>query len=505
MRRIAATVVGAALLVLPACGGKTDEGKRAAGITPASAVAFVSVNLDPSVEQKRNLLSIVRRFPDARDKVQGEFEEARDGLLADMLEDTGLDFARDVEPWLGNEVALAVLPPEAGGAPVVLAMIESDDDEKARAALEKAARDEGFDGAYQVIDDFVVIAEDADDADAQAALAQVAAQAGRDDPLAESEAFNHVVDELAGDRLLLAWVDIEKAVEMAGNVAGDTLGPLGSFAEDASAVAVDVHAESASLVLQGVAAARAPGSGRQPDLTRSLPATTLAALTLFDVGKSVTGAIEGFADFGGEILSDIEDRTGLDLQNDLLSWMGGEFVLAVGPVPEGESFPDTALVVEPTDRARAEQAVGKIRQALSEQGFELQERQVAGTTAYVVPAPFVERVQPAMALFDDRFVLASSPEYLAELADASSAKLADTDAYVNVLSDGSGEDTAMQLVVLIDPIREAVERLALTDPDDRAGYEAEVKPNIEPLEAFGIVARQDGDFGRLTLKLTFDD
>lgn len=506
MRRIAAVVVGAALVVLPGCGGKTDESTRAAGITPATAVAFLSVNLDPSVEQKRNLLSIARRFPDARDKVQGEFEDARDGLLAELLEDTGLDFGRDVEPWLGNEVAVAALPAGEGEEPHVVVMVETGDEAKAQAALDKAAREGGFEGAYRVIDGFVVITDHEDDAAEQAALGLVAANADKDGGgLSEAEAFNTVVDELAGDRLLLGWADVKGLSKLVGMGAQGLLGPFEQAAAAATSVAFDLHAENAAVVLQGVAAAKAAGNGEQPELTRSLPAATLAALTLFDVGKGATAAIEALAGVGGDVLGEIEAQTGLNLQNDLLSWMGGEFVLVVGPATEGGTYPDAALVVEPTDRAKAEQAVEKIREALADQGFELDQTQVGGTTAYVVPQPFIERVQPAMALFEDRFVLATNPAYLERLAGGEGAELADSDAYADVLGDAAGENTTMQLVVMIDPIREAIERLALDDPDDRSGYEADIKPNLEPLSAFGVVARQDGDFSRLRITLSFDD
>lgn len=57
------------LLILPACGDKTDEATRAAGMLPADALALVTVNLEPSIEQKLNLLSVDRRFPAADDKV----------------------------------------------------------------------------------------------------------------------------------------------------------------------------------------------------------------------------------------------------------------------------------------------------------------------------------------------------------------------------------------------------------------------------------------------------
>ena len=44
---IAGAVV--ALTVLPACGQKTDESARAAGVLPSNALGYVSVNLEPSI------------------------------------------------------------------------------------------------------------------------------------------------------------------------------------------------------------------------------------------------------------------------------------------------------------------------------------------------------------------------------------------------------------------------------------------------------------------------
>lgn len=506
MRRFAALVVaGAMALALPACGEKTDEAARAAGVTPANALAFVSLNLDPSIEQKRNMLAIARRFPGAGDKAKGEFESARDETIADLLEDSGLDFERDVKPWLGNEVALAVLPAGPGKTPYIVPMVETGDEAEARAAIEKAAAAGDFDGAYAVVDDFVLLSDQDDDAGDQAALDLIAAQARKNDGgLAEAEAFTAVVAQLAGDRLLLAWANVKASLEQAGDATEiDELGFLAQF-DDADTVAVDVHAESGAVVAQAVATSPGGAKGEAVELTRTLPKATLAALTLFDVGGGIADGLQGvFGGGGPDFAAEFESETGIDLEADILSWMDGEVVFVAGDVPEGQRFPDFAMVVEVTDQAKARAGVDKVRGVLAGQGFELQERQVAGAAAFVAPAPLTDGIQPAVGLYDGRFVLASRPEYLAQLAEPESPGLGGTDAYDSVLEDD--DDVIGQFVVLIDPIREAVERALLSgDPDGRAEYERDVKPNVEPLAAFGIVARRDGDLARLTLKLTFD-
>src|SRR4051812_19454046 len=82
------------LVLLPACGAKTDEAARAAGIVPPDAIVFASASLDPSIEQKKNLLTIAARFPKARSKIQKNFDDTRESLFRDALEPACLDFEK---------------------------------------------------------------------------------------------------------------------------------------------------------------------------------------------------------------------------------------------------------------------------------------------------------------------------------------------------------------------------------------------------------------------------
>ena len=509
MRRMAGLGVVVALLVaLPACGGKTDETTRAAGVTPPDAIALFSLNLDPSIEQKRNLLSIARRFPAARSEIKDEFDSTKDEIIKDLLEESGLDYERDVKPWLGNEVAMAILPPPAGGdeGAAFVVMIETDDEAAARAAIEKAAADDGFEGAYAVVDDFVLLSDQ--DGDDQAPLDRVAAQARKgEDSLADSDRFNEVVDKLAGDRLVLGWADLAKGLQYLEEEEEAGFFPFFDARENlknAETLAVDVHVESDAVVFQGVSKGAGGGEGNDAELTRGLPASTMAALTLFNVGDSLQEGISSFlgGEDGTEFLEEFEREIGIDLSSDVASWIGGELVFLAGAVPEGQAFPSFGLVIEVTDREKAEAGVAKIVQTLADRGYPLEEQKVAGVTAHVVPGELVDGVQPAAALFEDRFVLANSPEYLEQLAKADSPGLAGTDAYKSVLEED--DDVIMQFVILVDPVREAIENALLGDVEDRREYENEVKPNVEPLSAFGIVATRDGDFAKLSFKLTFD-
>lgn len=512
-RLMSAVVAGAILIALPACGAKTDEATRAAGITPTNAIALVSVNLDPSIEQKRNLLSIARKFPAASDKVKGEFDETRDQLLSDLVKEGGLDFQRDVKPWLGDEVALVVLPPAAAGGSVLVGVfVQTTDEAKAKAALEKTRKGGDFSGDYRVIDGFVVISDQDDAADNPKLLDRIEGQSKKDDGgLAKADRFTEMVDELAGDRLVLAWADVEEALRQATYGQSVPGLDLSKLFKNGGAVAVDFHAAKEALVLQGVSRPFGQTKAGTAALTEGLPAGTLGALTLFDFGTAVREVLKivGGAGGGGENISDlIKSQTGIDLDADVLSWMEGEFVLVAGAVPPGQPFPDFALVVEPSDKAKAAAAIPRIVEAIrARAGIPLEEKKLAdGTTAYVLPESVVDDAgfAAAMALFEDRFVLANRQEYLEQLRKDASPSLGDSSTYRAVVGEGSSK-TVGQLVLQIDPIREAFENALLGgDAEARASYEKEVKANLVPLGGLGILARREGKFDRFEMKLTFD-
>jgi len=504
MRRFAALVLGASLLALPACGKKTDEAGRAAGITPPTALAMISVNLSPSIEQQRNLRSIARSFPDASDKVKGEFDNARDEVLEQVIEPSGLDYAKDVKPWLGKEAAAVILPPGDADSPLFVALVQTEDKAKAEAAIVKATKDDDFDGAYAVVEDFVVISDQDDPADNQAALDQIVAQSKKDDGgLAKAASFTKVVDELAGDRLILGWIDAKASLDAAEQLGGlEGAEFLKEFGK--GSVAFDMHVESKAVVFQGVTEATGDAKGSTVKLTRSLPASTLAAFTGFDIGSSATKGLQDLGGVGGtDILAEIEESTGIKLQDDVLSWMKGEAVVVAGAVRDGQPFPDFALVIEPTDEAKATAGLEHIRRALADQGFPLEERTIGEATALLVPDPIGDGIQPAMALYSDRFVLANSPAYLGDLAKAATPGLGSSDTYESLLGKDSKGTTA-QVIMVIDPIREAIENAAEQFGADLTGYEKDVKPNLERLKAFGVKVTRDGGFNRFEVKLTLD-
>src|SRR5262249_16637986 len=148
--------------------------------------------------------------------------------------------------------------------------------------------------------------------------------------------FTGVVDKLHGDRLILGWADVKRATsEITKSL--DLIPDLGllDYSKAANELAVDLHAESKAIVFQGGASGGGPGGG-SPEPARSLPASTFAALSLFDVGAGIADAIKRFTGAAGsDVLDDVQRETGIDLQADVLAWMGKEVVVAAAPAPAG--------------------------------------------------------------------------------------------------------------------------------------------------------------------------
>ena len=503
MKRLALAIVLAGGL-LSGCGaGPTDETARAAGITPPDVLAFISLSLDPSIDQKRNLLSIAEVFPKA--DVKDEFDETREEILRDISEEVGLDYETQVEPVLGKEIALAVFPPDDPGEagdedwePPAALIIEIDD----RQAAEKLAAEGSDLAAYRIVGDHLLATEPGPDA--EAIFDRFTARSGGGGLSAKPE-FDRLTGELHGDRLVLGWVDVPRLVALGREEAGnDVFGGFDPWESlgTAGPAAFDLHVENQSIVFEAVATASGDQEGARPVLTEGLPAEILGALTVFDLETALGDFIEGFTEELGQEsgVNDLSDELGLDPQSDILSWWGGETVLAVGPMNLDTGFPDAALIVEPSDRAAAEAAQLKLITAAEEATGPLTRHEVEGSTMVHSVSEATEGFRPAFGLLKDRFIFATSIEYFEEVAAEASSPLSESDTYESVIDPDTSGATQAQLVLDIDKVREALENaFGLAEDED---YLRDTKPNIEPFDMLGMRAARIGDLNRFRVELT---
>lgn len=132
-----ALVAGGAVFAATHIGGQRDPGP-AAGL-PSDTLAYAAIDLDPSAGQKIEALRALRRFPGFSHGVKIDpTSDLRRLMIEDELKTDGctLDWSKDVEPWLGNDLGGAVVPTSSQG-PQPVAILAVTDDAAAKRNLPK--------------------------------------------------------------------------------------------------------------------------------------------------------------------------------------------------------------------------------------------------------------------------------------------------------------------------------------------------------------------------------
>src|SRR5205807_5180403 len=109
-------------------------------MVPNTAIAFAKLDLDPSVDQKLQAVQFLRHFPQLRGTVT-EGGDLRRSLFDSIVENDPklkrLNFDSDLKPWLGQRMAVAVVPGVDMGKPDTIAVLQVSDEKKAADGLRK--------------------------------------------------------------------------------------------------------------------------------------------------------------------------------------------------------------------------------------------------------------------------------------------------------------------------------------------------------------------------------
>ena len=174
-QRRKAVAIGGGLLGAALIGGGVwawsawfSQGAQPAEALPDSTLAYVSVDLDPPGQQKVEALRTLRKFPAFRDEVGLKEDDDLRKELFESLQDDGLckdvDYGDDVEPWLGQRAAFALvdLGKDTPSPVVVVQVSDQDAAEKGIDKLTDCANPQssGEDfGGYAFNGDWAVFAE----------------------------------------------------------------------------------------------------------------------------------------------------------------------------------------------------------------------------------------------------------------------------------------------------------------------------------------------------------
>jgi hypothetical protein len=289
-------------------------------VLPADTVAFVKLDLDPAMGQKTAVASLLEKFPALGDGTDDVRQKAVDQLIE--LGDAQLDFATDVEPWLGDRMAAALVRDDAADQGMAGVLVLAVDDQQAMGDTLRKIGDDLAVG-YAVRDDFLLLAEDQETAD------RLASSESR---LSEDE--DYVADRAAldGDQIAVAWADLSAVQQLFENAAGGDA-PMGVIGDVSGRVVFGLHAEDDALELVGLdVTASDVGPGPRPTepttLVQDLPADTVAALSMSGAGDLMadrwaalesTGAADGFE----EMFPDLR------MPEDIRTVFGSDFLVAL--------------------------------------------------------------------------------------------------------------------------------------------------------------------------------
>ena len=433
---------------------------------------MVRVDLDPSASQKLDALRFARRFPDVGSRL-GSGDDPRRAIFEALTKGSTLsgDYARDVEPWLGQRAALAVVPgvlPEDDPVPLVVLAVT--DAEAARTGLAAVV---GADRCV-VSGDFAVCAGDR-------GLAQRAVTDAGRASLADDAGFSDAVAANGEDGVALAWADLSKAksalpaLASALRSSGGQVGALGSLAgggDPKGRFVAALRFDGPNLEVAGRVDGAPLPAASGPSGVGDLPAGTLVALGTGGADTIVSTAwaqlrttlsAQGGADALDSQLAAVKEQYGVTLPGDLSAALGGRTALAFGGVADGVP----SIAVRASGRPDAVAKLVTVVERLGAGGFTLSSARAGSDT-----------------------VVASSKAYADEVAGGSG--LGATKVFTDVVP---GYKDAQQ-VVFVD-----VAGLLALARGSLGADDASVR-NLQPIAAVGLTGSREGSAATFDLRLT---
>lgn len=507
-RRLAPLLLAVPALALGACGGGGgNAGADPATAVPAGAPIYLELVARPGGDLRAGAEAALRKVLRTDDAAR-RARELFDRVAAPKLR------WQDVSPWLGERVGLFLTSLDgrrANGAVVAAAT----DAGKARATLDRllggrrsertykgvSYRVGGDDNASGVVGDFAVLGSERGLRAVVDAVKGAPVLAGAPDYRRARGAVP------AAGALGFAYVDSAGLIDaVAGSAELGSAGPAlrAAVGQIGDTLAAALQADARSIRIAGTAlgtkpAASAASGGSGASVAAALPDDAWLALGLGDLGGSLRtglGQIRSLGSLGGvdvgAALGAFRRRSGLDVERDLLSWMGSGALYARGT---GLADVGAVLTIRTTDPVKSDRGVARLARLLARSGARVRPTDVAGyDRAFALrfagqPLP----ISFYLASSPERVSFGLNPEALSAVARPA-AKLGSSPRYraaAAILGGGLRPAFLLDLPTLLN----LVEGLGA---GGTPGY-SRIKPY---LDAFGVIAagsRRDGDTTKAAL------
>lgn len=472
-------------------------GAQPAEALPASTLAYLAVDLDPSGKEKLAVKGILDKLPIAKSDRLGGVGDLREEIVDKILQSSGcssMSFDHDVSPWLGERAAVAVVKVDAGPRPVIV--LQSSDDTKADQGMHALSQCGGSDfGSWDVHDGWILWGPSQSVVDA-------VAQGDKGGTLADSSDFRSAIDAAGGPGLVSGYVSKDAGSELL-----PMMGPmtrqlpavtLDKVVKQFPRVGLSVRADGGQVRMTVVSTSPQASahrvSGDVSSEMGSLPSDTTAAMAFDLKGLDGTDAMSnlrtgfragfdrGLAQSGapsevGRMVQHFQSVLGAPLDKVLADLVDGSFTAALGPasLDAVEQSPDNLpLALELTPGASRARVFDYYRRLAADQP-------IASWTS----------TSPTSLVFG------TSKDYRDQVLSGA-GHLADSDTFSSVV-DLRGHDVLGALYVDLQSglVKEGISRgLAPQDP--------RWLDNVRHLEAVGLTMSRDGDTGTVELRISLN-
>ncbi len=382
-RRRALALVAAGLLVLVvvlllrSCGGDSPPAQGAAKFVPARVLAWVHVSTDRDRDGVRRALALAKRFP--------SYGRLQDALLTRLASGSApVRYDRDLAPWLGKEIGLALLDTtgQTAGTLIVAAVADRG---KADAYVRRAGQSSTTTYRRVKIRRFGAVASTITGGylligQESVLRGVIDSTHGRGRTLAADPTYRRAMHGLPTGRVADAFLTpggVRRLLEPQGGPLGVAGVLLDQPALAGAGVALTAQDGDARLTVRSI---RDPRLARNrpatfgafaPSLTSAVPKNAMAYVGISGLDKAARRILSISAATGAagariqRLLRtrarDFSRRTGVNVERDVLPLFRGEVALwLASSLPS----PYLTLIARTTDEARTRAALGKLQAPL---------------------------------------------------------------------------------------------------------------------------------------------
>ncbi|MBI5877139.1 MAG: DUF3352 domain-containing protein [Chloroflexi bacterium] len=503
---------------------------------PSEAPMYVGIN--PNFSQMSGyakMQAVFDKNPEFKRRID---ELAKQG--AGQGADSDFNFERDIKPWIGGDagVALFELPPASAASSStavaqakwvvfastrdvkksdeVLARLRKSDEGKGATYTEeqykgatiaigrrKASSTRAPDSvtAFATFQGQVMVSDNPD-ALKKAIDTKVA---GEKASLKSKESYKALVAKLPKDRALTMVVDMKSIMQqaMAGqpnNPAAEDLAAYGGlalslgFVEDGIRIDSVVGIDSAKLTNATRAMITSQGANASKALDGT-PGTAMVAVS----GQNIKAYWDYYLDVISrdaqtkksfdQALADLKKQSGIDVGDDVISWMTGEFAMDVVPAKPlaaaGPTAPGVGLLLmfEAKDQKAISDKLTKIALALGKQGIQFAAKKVNGVDMQVVKGLEAQGVTVGYGFVEGFLVIGSAEDVLTAAVDARKASLS-KDAEFGVATKYLPASNTGRSYVSIQRLADVYR--AMLPKSEQAAYDKDSAPLIKPFKSISI-------------------